>query len=98
MLTTPGCDEPQAPIEIKWGRTLTVKQAAQQLNCSISMVYRLMVRRELAYERRGRKRLLTLDSIAEYRRRNLVPAESAVALSSKTDGSKRYRHLFRDRQ
>src|SRR5438270_7793167 len=47
--------------------TLTVKAAAFELNCSISFVYKLMYLGQLAYEKRGRRRLPTVASIAEYR-------------------------------
>lgn len=54
--------------------TLTVKEAAAELNCSISFVYKLMYLGELVYEKRGRRKLPTDASIAEYRLRNIVRA------------------------
>jgi excisionase family DNA binding protein len=53
---------------------LTVMEAATELRCSISFVYKLMARGELAYEKRGRRKLPTPASVDDYRRRNLVPA------------------------
>ena len=54
--------------------TLTVQEAASELNCSISFVYKLMYLGELIYEKRGRRRLPTAASIADYRNRNIVRA------------------------
>jgi excisionase family DNA binding protein len=53
---------------------LTVKEAATELTCSISFVYKLMAHGHLAYERRGRRKLPTAASVHDYRQRNLVPA------------------------
>jgi excisionase family DNA binding protein len=63
-----------AMSETKNTSTLTVKEAAAELNCSISFVYKLMDLGELVYERRGRRKLPTTASIAEYRERNTVRA------------------------
>lgn len=54
--------------------TLTVKEAAAELNCSIGFVYKLLIVGELVYEKRGRRKLPTDASIAEYRQRNKVRA------------------------
>jgi hypothetical protein len=54
--------------------TLTVRDAADELNCSISFVYKLMCLGELIYEKRGRRRLPTAASITDYRNRNIVRA------------------------
>lgn len=55
--------------------TLTVNEAAAVLNCSISFVYKLMDQGQVAFERRGRRKLPVAASVSEYRQRNLVPAE-----------------------
>jgi excisionase family DNA binding protein len=56
---------------------LTVNEAAERLACSISFVYKLMCQGELAYETRGRRKLPTSESVAQYRVRNAVPARPA---------------------
>jgi excisionase family DNA binding protein len=52
------------------GRLLTVKEAAAELHCSISFVYKLMQCGQLAFERRGRRKLPLAGSVAEYRQRS----------------------------
>ena len=52
------------------GRLLTVKEAAAELYCSISFVYKLMQCGQLAFERRGRRKLPLAGSVAEYRQRS----------------------------
>ena len=79
------------------GPTMTVKEAAGELNCSISLVYRLMNARELAYERRGRRKLPTKESVAEFRRRNLVVAALGQSTPASPAVSLTYRHLFQRR-
>jgi excisionase family DNA binding protein len=53
---------------------MTAKQAAADLQISLSFVYKLMDAGEIAFERRGRRRLPVDSSVAEYKARNLVPA------------------------
>jgi hypothetical protein len=55
-------------------RLLTVKEAAAELYCSVSFVYKLMQTRQLAFELRGRRKLPLAVSVAEYRQRNRCPA------------------------
>lgn len=62
-----GADDGSAP---EAGRLLTVKEAAADLHCSISFVYKLMRTGQIAYEGRGRRKLPLAVSVAEYRRRN----------------------------
>ena len=52
------------------GRLLTVKETAAELHCSISFVYKLMQCGQLAFERRGRRKLPLAGSVAEYRQRS----------------------------
>lgn len=74
---------------------MTVKEAAKELTCSISLVYKLMNEGQIAYERRGRRRLPVDSSVAEYRQRNLVPARPASeAGQPKPPSPCRYKHLF----
>src|SRR5262249_21903272 len=75
--------------------TLTVKEAAERLACSISFVYKLMRQGELAYETRGRRKLPTSESVAQYRVRNTVPARptpSRVGKPPKTPHQ--FKYLF----
>jgi excisionase family DNA binding protein len=53
---------------------LTVKEAAAELHCSISFVYKLMQTGQLSFEQRGRRRLPLAFSVAEYRERNTFQA------------------------
>jgi len=76
--------------------TLTVKDAAAELNCSISFVYKLMYIGELIYEKRGRRRLPTVASIAEYRERNLVRASQPFDYPKKNAHEPyQYQQLFK---
>jgi excisionase family DNA binding protein len=75
---------------------MTVKEAAKELTCSISLVYKLMNEGQIAYERRGRRRLPVGSSVAEYRQRNLVPARPASpGAPAKPNSPCGYQHLFR---
>jgi excisionase family DNA binding protein len=75
---------------------MTVKEAAKELTCSISLVYKLMNEGQIAYERRGRRRLPVSFSVAEYRQRNLVPARPASEGAQPRPSSPcRYQHLFK---
>jgi excisionase family DNA binding protein len=75
---------------------MTVKEAAKELTCSISLIYKLMSEGQIAYERRGRRRLPVGSSVAEYRQRNLVPARPASeGAQAKPPSPCRYHHLFK---
>ncbi len=89
---------------VGWGRkgalpnlsnVMTVKEAAQELNCSISLIYKLMREGQIAYERRGRRKLPVASSLMEYRQRNLVPV-NPVASGAKVPltAGYRFKHLF----
>lgn len=55
-------------------RLLTVREAASELRCSESFVYKLLRTGQIAYERRGRRKLPTFASVCDYRLRNSIPA------------------------
>jgi excisionase family DNA binding protein len=75
---------------------MTVKEAAKELTCSISLIYKLMNEGQIAYERRGRRRLPVGLSVAEYRQRNLVLARPALERApAKPPSPCHYRHLFK---
>lgn len=63
---------------------MTVREAAVELQCSISFVYKLMTQGQVAYECRGRRKLPVAESVAEYRKRNLVPASPKEPKPAKT--------------
>jgi excisionase family DNA binding protein len=73
-LITGGCCV-EASAEESATDTLTVNEAAAVLNCSISFIYKLMDQGQVAFERRGRRKLPVTASVSEYRQRNLVPAQ-----------------------
>jgi excisionase family DNA binding protein len=75
--------------------TLTVQEAAAELNCSISFVYKLMYVGELVYERRGRRKLPTAASIAEYRNRNIVRASQRFEYPKDAHEPYVYQQLFK---
>jgi excisionase family DNA binding protein len=75
---------------------MTVNQAAAELQCSISFIYKLMTQGQLAYERRGRRKLPVAESVAEYRHRNLVPATTRVSRPSPNVKGYQFKYLFRD--
>lgn len=54
---------------------MTVKEAADFLDISESYMYVLLGREEIAFERRGRRKLPVAESVAEYKQRNLVTAK-----------------------
>lgn len=76
------------------GAVLTVREAAAELKCSGSFVYKLMKIGELAFERRGRRKLPLAHSIADYRLRSLVqsPVKCRTGMSPKQPTG--FRHLF----
>ncbi|MFN0019966.1 MAG: helix-turn-helix domain-containing protein [Pirellulaceae bacterium] len=73
---------------------LSVKEAAAELNCSISFVYKLLRHGELAFERRGRRKMPISSSIQEYRLRNLVQSQLPPISTSLPSTAGRYSHLF----
>jgi len=75
---------------------MTVREAATELQCSISFVYKLMAQGQVAYECRGRRKLLVAESVADYRQRNLVPATAKEPKPARTPYQ--YKHLFQDRR
>jgi hypothetical protein len=75
---------------------MTVREAAVELQCSISFVYKLMAQGQVAYECRGRRKLPVAVSVAEYRQRNLVPATAKEPKPARTPYQ--YKHLFQDRR
>lgn len=78
------------------GRLLTVKEAAAELRCSISFVYKLMLLGQIAYERRGRRKLVFATSVADYRLRNTHPASPASPprTSASTGQPYQFQRLF----
>lgn len=74
---------------------MTAKEAAGVLDCSLSFVYKLMRIGQLAYEKRGRRKLPLDASVAEYRQRNVVPARHPPARGANQPNSAyRFKHLF----
>lgn len=73
---------------------MTVREAAAELQCSISFVYKLMAQGQVAYECRGRRKLPVAESVAEYRQRNLVLATAKEPKPTKAPYQ--YKHLFQD--
>jgi excisionase family DNA binding protein len=71
---------------------MTAKQAASELQISLSFLYKLLDQGEIAFERRGKRKLPVEASVAEYRRRNLVPAEPKQNRPVKGTGYQ-YKHL-----
>lgn len=53
---------------------MTVKQTAVYLEVSVSFVYKLLDQGEIAFERRGCRKLPVEASVEAYKNRNLVPA------------------------
>jgi excisionase family DNA binding protein len=75
-------------------KLLTVKEAAVEMKCSISFIYKLMQRGQLAFEKRGRRKLPLAESVAQYRKRSLVPAFAAPQVEPPTFPRRRYECLF----
>jgi excisionase family DNA binding protein len=71
--------------------TYTVEKTAAILNCSISFVYKLMDQGQLAFERRGRRKLPVQESVVEYRQRSLVPTQKPSDRSKPTKGKEPYK-------
>lgn len=92
-----GADEPPLPES---NRLFTVKEAAAELRCSISFIYKLMLTGQIAYERRGRRKLPIATSVADYRRRNTHPAAPALPPSPVKSARQPYQfqRLFTDRR
>lgn len=53
---------------------MTAKQAAADLQISLSFLYKLLDQGEIAFERRGTRKFPVDESVADFKRRNLVPA------------------------
>jgi excisionase family DNA binding protein len=72
-----------------------VGEAAAVLNCSASFVYKLMGSGEIAYERRGRRKLPVRESVEEYRQRNRVDAAPRPTPSGSRERPQyQFKHLF----
>ncbi len=71
---------------------MTVKEAAALLCVSTSFTYELVKKGEIAFEWRGKRKLLVDASVAEYRQRNLVPA-NPVRQKPVTGPGYQFRHL-----
>jgi hypothetical protein len=85
-----------APVP-EGSRLLTVKEAAAELHCSISFVYKLMATRQVAFERRGRRKLPLAVSLAEYRRRSRCQATVQAPRPSRSPRQPyQFQRLFRD--
>jgi excisionase family DNA binding protein len=80
------------------GPVLTVPQAAAELNCSASFVYKMMNLGEIAFERRGRRKMPLARSVAEYRQRSLVPSQAGAGEGRSATHPRRYLHLFAKEQ
>jgi excisionase family DNA binding protein len=79
-------------------RLLTVKEAAAELYCSLSFVYKLMRTGQLAFERRGRRKLQQAASVAAYRQRNTCPATPQPSRPSRSPRQPyQFQRLFRDK-
>jgi excisionase family DNA binding protein len=78
---------------------MTVKEAAKELTCSISFVYKLMRTGQLAYEMRGKRKLPIATSVDEYRLRNIVSAKPQPSRPSKPPKTEYvFTHLFQQEQ
>lgn len=72
---------------------MTAKEASRELQVSLSFVYKLMDLGEIAYERRGTRKLPVAQSVEEYKQRNLVAA-SAEQHRPVKGPARQYSHLF----
>jgi excisionase family DNA binding protein len=73
---------------------MNVKDAARELGVSISMIYKLMGNKELAYVQIGRRKMPTENGLREYKERHTVePKREEVWQPLKP--SKEFMHLFR---
>jgi len=73
---------------------MSVKEAAKELTCSLSFVYKLMDTGQLAYELRGRRKLPVAASVEEYRQRNLVLAQKPTAPAESRRRKTPYQYEF----
>ncbi len=79
--------------------SITVKEAADEPDCSPSFIYKLMKLGHLAYEKRGRLKRPLLPSIHAYRLRNIVPARHAPPIPGESLVSGyRFKHLFQNKK
>ena len=76
-------------------QVLSVREAAVELSCSISFVYKLMKLNELAYEMRGRRKFPTRGSVADYRKRNLIDHRPELIETPERARGRGFRHLFK---
>ena len=88
--------QPASFVNERWAATtLTVKEAALHLGISESFVYKMMSQGQLGYEMRGRRKLPTIESVAEYRRQNQVPACSGSSRPAKPPRTDyQFKYLF----
>jgi excisionase family DNA binding protein len=80
------------------GKLLTVKEAADELRCSISFVYKLMETGRIAFERRGRRKLPLAASISEYRQMSRVEAPSQPPADRSPKQPYQFQRLFQGRR
>jgi len=80
------------------GKLLTVKEAADELRCSISFVYKLMEKGHIAFERRGRRKLPLAASISEYRQMSRVEAPSQPPANRSPKQQYQFQRLFQGRR
>jgi hypothetical protein len=90
-----GADDGPSP---EAGRLLTVKEAAAEMHCSISFIYKVMAAGQLSYERRGRRKLPLAVSVAEYRQRTRHSATNQPSRPKKSPKQPyQYQRLFCDK-
>jgi excisionase family DNA binding protein len=73
---------------------MNVKDAARELGVSISMIYKLMGNKELAYVQVGRRKMPTEDGVRAYKEGHTVEAEPEEERQP-AKPSKQFMHLFR---
>lgn len=87
-------DRQQTTTPVALDELLTVREAATLLKISGSFVYKLMKTGQLAFERRGRRKMPLAKSVAEYRERSLVPSQPRSGESLPSAHPRSYLHLF----
>lgn len=94
LLLTFCLSKSQPPATVGSGAiAMTAKQAAVELQVSLSFVYKLTDQGEIAFEWRGCRKLLVEKSVADYKRRNLVPATPGQHKPVKGPANG-FKHLF----
>lgn len=84
--------------EVETSRLMTVKEAAAEMHCSISFIYKAMAAGQLSYERRGRRKLPLAVSVAEYRQRTRYSATNQPSSSKRSPKRPyQYQRLFCDK-